>query len=180
MLRWPKGQGVGDTEERRGWGRLKEGAPPLPARYGCHGMMLPTVAQSFYFLKWSWKSSFSCDIASFSNLVHIWKRREVKPNDTSGGCPRPQPPRSDLGWAAASPSLVQPQAPSLPETKPLRLTIWRSTSPECSSVSALFQITNMGIICFDWYFHILHKTVIEKPFRHRACIRTLQPILEER
>lgn len=46
--------------------------------------------------------------------------------------------------------------------------------------SALFQITNMGIFCFDRYFHILRKTVIEKPFQRWARTRTLKHILKER
>lgn len=45
---------------------------------------------------------------------------------------------------------------------------------------AFFQGGNMGIICFDQYFHILNTTVIEKPLGHQACTRMLQHIVKRR
>lgn len=44
----------------------------------------------------------------------------------------------------------------------------------------LFHSGNMGIICFDQYFHILDTTVIETSLRHQPGTRTLQDILKRR
>lgn len=140
------------------------------------GPCRPAAATSFYFLNWSWKSSFSCEISSFLNLGHMFKRKKFRPNRAHLGtvhgscspCSSVSQPRPLPGYL-----VVRNQAsgtPPLQEVLRLSAILFR----------AFFQSGNMGIICFDQYFHMLNTTVIEKPLRHQARTRVLQHIVKRR